>query len=89
MWVRESIVTLSPDVRKTIMLENTTLVSKGGHLRAMKQHLLSTITKPQDEALLVTEKTIIVEARLETLVKESQGLFLNGPTPLETTHEVI
>lgn len=37
----------------------------------------------------VSEQIFTLEARLDTLVKESKVLFLNGPTPLETTEEII
>ena len=37
----------------------------------------------------VGEQLVIVEARLKTLVKEAQAIFLNGPTPFETAQEII
>ena len=35
------------------------------------------------------EQAVTVEARVETLVKESQGVFLNGSTHLDIAKEII
>ena len=82
-WVKELIVTLSPNVRRSTMQENTTTVPKVGQLHTRQQELLSTITKLQDEALQLNEQDVLVETRVEMLVKDSQGIFINGTTPLE------
>ena len=71
------------------MPENNALVNKAGQLRSRQQQLLSTIMKLQDGALLVNEQVVIVQARVEMLVKESQGVFVNGPTLIETTKKII
>lgn len=42
-----------------------------------------------DEKFIVNDQVVIVEARVETLVKESQGFFLNGPMLVETIEKII
>lgn len=71
------------------MHENNALVTKVRQLCSKQQELLSMITKFQDEALQANEQDVSAETRVELLVKESHGIFLNGPRPLETTQEII
>ena len=58
-------------------------------LRVGQQELINTITKLQEDALQVSEHPFKIDARVETLLKESWVVFLNGITPLETTQDVI
>lgn len=80
---------LSLDVYILEMRENNALVFKEGQLHIRQKEMLSTITKLQSEALQVSDQVASMETRVETLIKESQGIFLNGPTPLETMKDII
>lgn len=51
------------------MQENIALVTKLGQLYARQQELLSIITKLHDEAFQVNVQYVLVEKRVEMLVK--------------------
>lgn len=71
------------------MQENNYLVIIVGYIHARQyDNMLSTVTKLQSEALKVSDQVASVETSVETLIKESQGIFLNGPTPLETAQGI-
>ena len=42
-----------------------------------------------NDALQINDQVASVEIRVDTLVKELQGIFLNGSIPLETTQDII
>ena len=82
-------VTLSPNARRATMQQNNALVARIGKLWARKHELLNNITKLQKDALQVSEKVFTTEARVDTLLKESREIFLNGTTPLESMQDII
>lgn len=43
----------------------------------------------QEDALQVSEQIFTIEERVKILLKESQAIFLNGLTPLETMQNII
>ena len=51
--------------------------------------LLSKITRLQDEALQVNEKSYTSKDSIKTLVYNIQEIFINGPMALETMQNII
>ena len=51
--------------------------------------MLITITELQYEAVLIGEKVMSIEARVDQLITESWTILLNGPTPLEDEEAII
>lgn len=62
---------LPPDVLRTAMQENATLVQRVGELCIQQHELLNKITLLQNEALQVNEHVYAVDAKAGTLVQES------------------
>ena len=74
---------------RAAMQQNIFVVAREGKLRARQQELLNNITKLQEEALKVNEKVFTIKSRVDTLIQESQAIFLNGLTPLDIAQDII